>query len=49
MRKKLFLLCTTLAFVSACSSFHVGPKGEGEYVIAESLVPYNENDLRQMK
>ena len=44
----LVLLAGTLAF-SACSSLRIGPKGEGEYVEAESLVPYDENNLRQMK
>lgn len=48
--KKLFLtFLTASVLLSACSSFHIGPKGEGEYVVAESLVPYNENNIRQMK
>lgn len=48
--KKLFLffLCNSL-LVSACGSLRIGPKGEGEYVTAESLVPYDENNLRQTK
>ena len=49
MKKILMLLTTTALLSSACASWHIGPKGEGEYVTAESLVPYNENDLRQMK
>lgn len=49
MKKILTLLTTACVLGSACSSIRIGPKGEGEYVTAESLVPYNENDLRQMK
>ncbi len=49
MKKILMLLACAFLLTSACSSIRVGPKGEGEYVTAESLVPYNENDLRQMK
>ena len=49
MKKILISLLCALVLTSACSSFRIGPKGEGEYVTAESLVPYNENDLRQMK
>ena len=49
MKKILILLVAVCALSCACSSIHIGPKGEGEYVTAESLVPYNENDLRQMK
>ena len=48
--KKLFLIgLLALLTVTACRSFRIGPKGEGEYVVAESLVPYDENNLRQMK
>ena len=49
MKKILVLLTGALVLTGACSSIRIGPKGEGEYVTAESLVPYNENDLRQMK
>lgn len=48
--KKIFcclIACTLL--LSACGSLRIGPKGEGEYVEAESLVPYDENNIRQMK
>lgn len=44
----LWALVASFAF-SACSSIRIGPKGEGEYVTAESLVPYDENNLKQMK
>ncbi|MBR4591886.1 MAG: hypothetical protein IKO35_01590 [Elusimicrobiaceae bacterium] len=48
--KKLFLLILIAVFsLTACRTFRIGPKGEGEYVTAESLVPYDENNLRQMK
>lgn len=48
--KKLFLIALiSLVTLSACRTFRIGPKGEGEYVTAESLVPYDENNLRQMK
>lgn len=48
--KKLFLIClaATLA-LTACRTIRIGPKGEGEYVTAESLVPYDEKNERQMK
>ena len=49
MKKILCLLSSTLLLASACTSIRIGPKGEGEYVVAESLVPYNENDIRQTK
>ena len=48
--KKFTIVCLgALLLCSACSSFRIGPKGEGEYVTAESLVPYDENNLRSMK
>ncbi len=48
--KKLLLLFVVGCFtLSACRSIHIGPKGEGEYVVAESLVPYDENNLAAMK
>lgn len=48
--KKLFLLCMIcLCLLSACRILHIGPKGEGEYVVAESLVPYDENNISSMK
>ena len=48
--KKLFLIALSAVLtLSACSSLRIGPKGEGEYVEAESLVPYDENNLKQMK
>ena len=48
--KKLFVISlAALVSLSACSSLRIGPKGEGEYVTAESLVPYDENNLRQMR
>lgn len=47
MKRVLPLFC--VAALAACSSFHIGPKGEGEYVDAESLVPYHETDLKATK
>ena len=48
--KKLFLIClASLLTLTACHSIRIGPKGEGEYVTAESLVPYDEKNERQMK
>ena len=49
MKKFAVILLAALVGCSACSSFRIGPKGEGEYVTAESLVPYDENNLRAMK
>ena len=49
MKKLATLLLAATLLTSACSSIRIGPKGEGEYVTAESLIPYDENDLRQMK
>lgn len=47
MKRILPVVC--LAALAACSSLRIGPKGEGEYVDAESLVPYHETDLRATK
>ena len=48
--KKLLLMALVGVFaLGACRSLHIGPKGEGEYVVAESLVPYDENNLSAMK
>ena len=49
MKKLLMGLLGVLVLTSACSSVRIGPKGEGEYVVAESLVPYDENNLKQTK
>ncbi len=49
MKKLILLLLISTLTLGACSSFRIGPKGEGEYVVAESLVPYDENNLRQMR
>lgn len=49
MKKSILCLLAAAVFCSACGSLRVGPKGEGEYVYAESLVPYDENNLKQMK
>ena len=49
MKKSILCLLAAAVICSACGSFRVGPKGEGEYVYAESLVPYDENNLKQMK
>ena len=50
--KKFLIILSALAFVAglaACKHVQIGPKGEGEYVFAESLVPYNEINLKAMK
>ena len=49
MRKLLLLAVLGCLTFSACRAFHIGPKGDGEYVVAESLVPYDENNLSSMK
>ena len=49
MKRLLLLLLIGSLTLSACRAFHIGPKGEGEYVVAESLVPYDENNLSSMK
>ena len=49
MKKLLVLIVISLLTLNACRAFHIGPKGDGEYVIAESLVPYDENNLSAMK
>ncbi len=49
MKKIGSILIAALVLSSACSSIRIGPKGEGEYVLAESLVPYDENNLKQTK
>jgi len=49
MKKLLLLILAGCLTLSACRAFHIGPKGEGEYVVAESLVPYDENNISSMK
>jgi len=49
MKKLLVLIVISLLTLNACRAFHIGPKGDGEYVVAESLVPYDENNLSAMK
>ncbi|MDO5764319.1 MAG: hypothetical protein Q4P84_01285 [Elusimicrobiales bacterium] len=49
MKKSILCLLAAAVICSACGGLRVGPKGEGEYVYAESLVPYDENNLKQMK
>ncbi len=49
MKKLFFFILIGCLTMSACRAFHIGPKGEGEYVVAESLVPYDENNLPSMK
>ncbi len=49
MKKGLLGILVLLLLTNACSSFRIGPKGEGEYVTAESLVSYDENNLKQTK
>lgn len=49
MKKSILCLLAAAVFCAACGGLRIGPKGEGEYVYAESLVPYDENNLRQMK
>lgn len=49
MKKLLVSVLAAAVLSAACGSLRIGPKGEGEYVYAESLVPYDENNLKQMK
>lgn len=49
MKHSILALLVFSIGLAACGSLRIGPKGEGEYVIADSLVPYDENNLRQMK
>lgn len=49
MKKLLFIALIGVFAFGACRSLHIGPKGEGEYVVAESLVPYDENNISSMK
>lgn len=49
MKKLLLIMLAGAVLLSACGSLRIGPKGEGEYVEAESLVPYDENNMKQMK
>ncbi len=51
MKKFLFLLvvfCSSI-LLSSCRSLHIGPKGEGEYVFGESLVPLDEENMPDTK
>lgn len=50
--KKLSLFCVLAVSVflfASCKTFNIGPKGEGEFVEAESLVPYDEANLNKVK
>ncbi|MDR1123161.1 MAG: hypothetical protein LBL61_00800 [Elusimicrobiota bacterium] len=49
--KKFLLpaLVAALVFTAGCQRFNIGPKGEGEYVIGEALVPYEEDHTSAMK
>lgn len=47
--KKVLVLTLLGVFALQGCHFRIGPKGEGEYVYGESLVPYNENNPSQMK
>lgn len=49
MKKLVWLCLIGLLSLNACRVLHIGPKGEGEYVVAESLVPYDENNIASMK
>lgn len=49
MKKLILCMLAAAVFSAACGGLRIGPKGEGEYVYAESLVPYDENNLKQMK
>ena len=49
MKRLLLIALVSLFAFSACRAIHIGPKGEGEYVVAESLVPYDENNISAMK
>ena len=49
MKKLIPVLLACCVVLGACGSIRIGPKGEGEYVVAESLVPYDENNLRETK
>ena len=48
MKKLLFLLIVCFCF-SACQRINLGPKGEGEYVLASAEVPYVEGAVSGMK
>jgi len=49
MKKILLIMSIAVFTLTACRALHIGPKGEGEYVVAESLVPYDENNISEMK
>ncbi|MDR0292493.1 MAG: hypothetical protein LBI01_07080 [Elusimicrobium sp.] len=50
--KRILYIVAALALaagMTSCKYLQIGPKGEGEYVYADSLVAYNEVDLNSMK
>lgn len=49
MKKLIIIIFASLCTFNACRLLHIGPKGEGEYVVGESLVAYDENNLASMK
>ena len=48
MKKLLFLFILCFIFIS-CQRFNLGPKGEGEYVLASAEVPFVEGSVSGMK
>lgn len=48
MKKLLFLFVLCFVFIS-CQRFNLGPKGEGEYVLASAEVPFVEGSVSGMK
>jgi len=48
MKKLLFLFTLCFAFI-ACHRINLGPKGEGEYVLASAEVPFVEGSVSAMK
>ncbi|WP_428898520.1 hypothetical protein Dip518_000719 [Parelusimicrobium proximum] len=49
MKRFTFLILALVFGLNACSFLQIGPKGEGEYVYSESLVPYDELNLSDTK
>lgn len=49
MKKITLVLCALSVILCSCRGLHIGPKGEGEYVYGESLVPLNESDMSDTK
>lgn len=49
MKRTLLLILAVMMIFTACRGLQIGPKGEGEYVFGESLVPIDEENMKDTR